>query len=94
MALLPRVQGPDLTLDAHSFCCLAIGVQGVFITSNQANFLEAVRTSTFVLLRQNMHPSLSDQCLICFQRQGFDLLIISKEYPLASKVTAVQPAHA
>jgi hypothetical protein len=39
MVLVPGVQCPDVTLDADSFSRLAIGVQRVFITENETNFL-------------------------------------------------------
>ena len=39
MALVHGVQCPDLTLDADSFSRLSIGVQRVFITENETNFL-------------------------------------------------------
>lgn len=39
MAVVHGVQCPDLTLDADSFSRLSIGVQRVFITENETNFL-------------------------------------------------------
>ncbi len=39
MALVPGATCPDVTLDADSFSRLSIGVQHVFITENETNFL-------------------------------------------------------
>ena len=39
MALVPGTACPDVTLDADSFSRLSIGVQRVFITENETNFL-------------------------------------------------------